>query len=90
MDIDVSIDRFIKIIWNEVLFDGSRRNFHSEIQHPASKKVWQLHLSAYNLRQGCQIVDIDNLLNRSIQYLCNEVLLDGSERFFTQDLIKIL
>ena len=38
--------------------------------------------SALKLRQGCQIVDIDVSFDRPIQYLCNEVIFDGSGRHF--------
>ena len=38
------------------------------------------------LRQGCQIVDIDVSFDRPIQYLCNEVIFDGSGRHFYGEL----
>ena len=63
-----------------MLIYGSGRHFHSEIQHPASKK--RFFFSALKLRQDCQIVDIDVSFDRPIQYLCNEVKFDGSGRHF--------
>ena len=68
-----------------MLIYGSGRNFHSEIQHPASKKEKFL-FSALKLRQGCPIVDIDVSFDRSIQYLCNEVIFDGSDRHFYSEI----
>ena len=45
--IDVSFDRPIQYLCNEVIFDGSGRHFHGEIQH--LKQVWKFYLSAHNL-----------------------------------------
>ena len=42
------------------------------------KYVWKVYLSPHNLWQGCQIVDIDVSLDRSIQFVCDKVLFDGS------------
>ena len=39
-------------------------------------------ISAHNLRQGCQIVNIDVLLYRSFQYNCSEVPFNGSGNCF--------
>ena len=69
-----------------MLFDGSGRHFRSEVQQPASKKVLKLYLSDHNLRQGCQIIDNDVSLDRFIQYLCNEVLFDGSGNHFHSEI----
>ena len=38
VDINVSFDRPIQYLYNEVIFDGSGRHFYSEIQHPTSNK----------------------------------------------------
>ena len=51
-----------------------------------SQKVWKFDLCAHNFGQGCQNVDTDVSLDRSIQYLCNEVLLDDSGRHFHKEI----
>ena len=48
--------------------------------------VYKFYLGAYNFWQGCQIVDINSLLDRSEQYLCNEVLFDGSGNHFHSEI----
>ena len=37
--IDVTLDRSTQYLYNDLLFDGSGKHFHSEFQHPASEKV---------------------------------------------------
>ena len=61
-----------------MLFVGLESHFYSEIQYPASEKVWKFHLSAHNLWQGCQVTIID--------VFCNEVLDDGSGRHFYSEI----
>ena len=51
-----------------------------------SQKVWKFHLRAHNIWQGCQIVDIDALIDRSTQYICNNVLFYGSGRHFQSEM----
>ena len=53
---------------------------------PDFKKAWKLHLSIDNFWYGCQIVDINSSLDRSDQYLCNEVLFDGSQSYFDEEI----
>ena len=65
VNIDVSLVRFIEYLRSEVLFVGLGSHFLSEIQRPASEKVWKFHLSAHNLWRGCQIAIVDVPLNRS-------------------------
>ena len=36
--VGMQLDRSIQYLCNEVLLDGSQSYFHSEIEHPASKK----------------------------------------------------
>ena len=72
----------IQYLCNKVLLDGSGRHFHSEIQHPASKR-YENYIQVPVTSGSCQIVDIDVLLGRSIQHLCNEVLFHGSARMKT-------
>ena len=68
-----------------MLFVGLGSHFNSEIQHPASAKVWQFHLSAHNVWQDCQISIIDASFDRSTHYFCNEVLDDGSgDHFYSE------
>ena len=81
VNIDAWIDRSTQYICNNVLIYGSGRHFHSEIQHPASKKK-TFFFSALKLRQDCQIVDIDVSFDRPIKYLCNEVIFDCSRSIF--------
>ena len=83
---DVLLDRSIQYLSEKVLFDGSGSHFHSEIQHPASEKVWKFHLSAHNLWQSCQIAFIDIPSDRSTQYPCNKVLDDGSGSHFRREI----
>ena len=49
------------------------------------KKLSKFYLSPLILWQGCQIVNIDVLLDRSIQYLSEKMLFDGSgSRFHSE------
>ena len=86
VNIDILLDRSIQHLSEKVLFDGSESHFHSEIQHPASYKVWKFYLSAHNLWQGCQIAIIDASLNRSTLHFCNEALDDDSGRHFCREI----
>ena len=52
------------------------------VKHPTSKR-YENYIQVSITSGSCQIVDIDVLLGRSIQHLCNEVLFHGSARMKT-------
>ena len=86
ININGSLDWSFQYLSDKMLFVGLGSHFNSEIQHPASAKVWQFHLSAHNVWQGYQIAIIDVSLDRSTQYLCNGVLDDSSGRHFYSEI----
>ena len=86
VNIDVSFVGSIAYLRSEVLIVGLGSHFQSEIQYPASEKRCKFHLSAHNLWQGCQIAIIEVVLDRSTQYLCNEVLNNDSGSHFQREI----
>ena len=50
------------------------------------KYLWKFHLSPHDL---CQIVDIDVSLDRSIQYVCDKGLFDGSGSNFQSEIQQV-